>query len=151
MRSTTAASAACRARRCAAPSVPGFQGPNGAPVAMAAPYTSAPPGGADMARAMVRQSVPLELVQQVQQAGYNPDARSGVTPAQFCAPGANCPPNLMPPGIGGAGMPGGFGMPGGNPFVPGEGPPGAVAAVGALTGAPSPYPAQRSAGALHGP
>ena len=62
-----------------APSVPGFQGPYGQPVAMAAPYTSAPPGGADMARAMVRQSVPLELVQQVQQAGYNPDARSGVT------------------------------------------------------------------------
>ncbi len=124
-----------------APSVPGFQGPYGQPVAMAAPYTAAPPGGADMARAMVRQSVPLEMVQQVQQAGYNPDAGSGVTPAQFSAPGPNCPPGMMPPGLGG---PSGPGMSGGNPFAPGMGAPGAVAAVGALTGAPSPYPAQRT-------
>ena len=133
---------------CAA-SVPGFQGPNGAPVALAAPYTAAPPGGADMARQMVRQSVPLELVQQVQQAGFSPDSQSHVTPAQFCAPGMNCPPNLMPSGL--AGMSGGPGMGGGNPFVPGAGAPGAVAAVGALTGGPSPYPAQRTEVRFTGP
>jgi hypothetical protein len=129
------------------PTVPGFQGPYGAPVAMAAPYTAAPPGGADMARSMVRQSVPLELVQQVQQAGFNPDGKSGITTAQFCANGS-CPANLMPPGLSGAGAPG---MPAGNPFVPGAGPSGAVAAAGALTGAASPYPAQRTEVRFTGP
>ncbi len=128
-----------------APAVPGFQGPNGSPVALAAPYTASPPGGADMARAMVRQSVPLEMVQQVQQAGFNPDSQSQVTPAQFCAPGMSSPPNLMPSGLG---MAGGPGLPpmgaGGNPFVPGHGPPGAVAAVGALTGPVAPFPAPAS-------
>ncbi|HVS34700.1 MAG TPA: hypothetical protein VMS17_03900, partial [Gemmataceae bacterium] len=134
------------------PSVPGFQGPNGAPVGLAAPYMSAPAGGADMARAMVRQSVPLELVQQVQQAGYNPNGDSHVTPAQFCAPGMSSPPNLMPAGL--QGMTGGPGLPpmqAGNPFVPGMGAPGAVAAVGALTGAPGPYPAQRTEVRFTGP
>ena len=101
-------------------SVPGFQGPYGQPVAMAAPYSVTPVGGADLARSMVRQSVPLELVQQT---GFAPDGKSGVVPAQFCAPGGNCPPNLTPPGL--PGMPGTPGMPNiggaGNPFVPGQG------------------------------
>ena len=137
---------------CAA-SVPGFQGPNGQPVAVAAPYNSRPVGGADLARSMVRQSVPLELVQQT---GFAPDGKSGIVQAQgFCPPGGNCPPNMAPPGL--PGMPGpgmaGPGMPGGggNPFVPGQGPPGVVAAVGALTGAPSPYPAQRTEVRFTGP
>ncbi len=137
---------------CAA-SVPGFQGPYGTPVAVAAPYNMAPPGGADLARSMVRQSVPLELVQQT---GFAPDGKSGVVQAQFCPPGGNCPPNLAPPGL--PGMPG-PGMPGmlpnlagaGNPFVPGQGAPGAVAAVGALTGGVSPYPAQRTEVRFTGP
>jgi hypothetical protein len=137
---------------CAA-SVPGFQGPYGRPVALAAPYSMTPPGGADLARSMVRQSVPLELVQRT---GFAPDGKSGVAQAQFCPPGGNCPPNLMPPGL--PGMPGAPGMPGGpnvlgagNPFVPGQGAPGAVAAVGALTGGVSPYPAQRSEVRFTGP
>ena len=103
---------------------------------------------------MVRQSVPLEVVQQVQQAGFNPDPASHVTQAQFCAPGMGGPPNaMMPPGLGMAG--GGPGLPpmgaGGNPFVPGAGPPGVVNAVGALTGGQSPYPAQRTEVRFNGP
>jgi hypothetical protein len=143
---------------CAA-SVPGFQGSYGQPVALAAPYTMTPPGGADLARSMVRQSVPLSLVQQT---GLFADGKSGVAQAQFCPPGGNCPPNLMPPGLpgmpGAPGMPGMPGMPGGpnvlgagNPFVPGQGAPGAVAAVGALTGGGSPYPAQRTEVRFTGP
>jgi hypothetical protein len=132
-------------------SVPGFQGPYGRPVALAAPYSMTPPGGAELARSMVRQSVPLELVQQT---GFVPDGKSGILQAQsFCPPGGNCPPNLMPPGL--PGMPGAPGMPGmpgaGNPFVPGQGAPGAVAAVGALTGGVSPYPAQRTEVRFTGP
>ena len=64
-------------------SVPGFQGPYGQPVAMAAPYSVTPVGGADLARSMVRQSVPLELVQQT---GFAPDGNSGVVPAQVLRP-----------------------------------------------------------------
>ena len=45
------------------------------------------------------------------------------------------------PNIGGAG----------NPFAPGQGAPGAVAAVGALTGGVSPYPAQRTEVRFTGP
>ena len=95
-----------------------------------------------MARSMVRQSVPA-AGQQVQQAGFSPDGKSGVTPAQFCPPWRlNCPPNLHAAGL--PGMPGR--MPGpGCPAMrrrqsvrPWAGPPGAVAAVGALTGGPSP-------------
>src|SRR5438094_2378837 len=50
-----------------APSVAGVQGPHGEPVAMAAPYSYAPPSGKEAALAMLQNSVPLELVQQ---AGY---------------------------------------------------------------------------------
>jgi hypothetical protein len=127
------------------PSVPGFQGPYGQPVAVAAPYSASPPGGADLARAMVRQSMPLALVQQT---GFVPDGKNGITQAQFCPPGANPPQTLMPPGLPG---PMGPAMPGGNPFVPGQGPPGAVAAVGALTGGPSPYPVGRTEIRFTGP
>jgi hypothetical protein len=122
-----------------APSVPGFQGPCGQPVAVAAPYNMTPPGGADLARSMVRESVPLELVQQT---GFVPDGKSGIIQAQgMCPPGGG----LMPPGMPGPmcpGMPGAPGM---------SGPPGAVAAVGALTGGASPYPAQRTEVRFTGP
>ena len=142
---------------CAA-AVPGFQGPYGQPVPVAAPYSVHPPTGADLARQMVRRSVPLDLVQQ---AGFAPDGNSGVLQAQGFVP----PPTLAPPGLPAAppvpGLPGapgpafpgrrnaragfpgpGFPPPfaGGNPFVPGHGPPGVVAAVGALTGGPAPFP-----------
>src|SRR5205085_1311592 len=46
-----------------APTVPGVQGPWGQPVAMAAPYSAAPASGEALARAMMSQSVPLDLVQ----------------------------------------------------------------------------------------
>ena len=149
---------------CCAPAVPGFQGPYGQPVPVAAPYTVHPPTGADLARQMVQRSVPLDLVRQ---AGFAPDGNSGVLQAQGVVP----PPTLAPPGLPatppapglpgapGPGMPGpgfpGPGMPGpgfpgpgfpppigagGNPFVPGHGPPGVVNAVGALTGGPAPFP-----------
>jgi len=134
---------------CTGPSVPGFQGPWGQPVAMAAPYNAKPVGGADLARAMVRQSVPLDLVQQ---AGFNPAGPSGVTQAQYVPPGPT--PGLTPPGIPAQpGFPGApNGTPAGNPFVPGMGAPGAVAAVGALAGgAPAPYPVQRTEVRFTGP
>ena len=47
------------------PTVPGVQGPNGAPVAMAAPYNSTPPSGTSAARAMLASSQPMDILQQV--------------------------------------------------------------------------------------
>src|SRR5262245_57636212 len=47
-----------------APTVAGLQGPWGQPVAMAAPYSySNQSPGADAARAMMAQSVPMDLIQ----------------------------------------------------------------------------------------
>jgi hypothetical protein len=46
------------------PSVPGVQGPWGMPVPMVGPYAARPPAGADLARQMMANSVPLDLVQQ---------------------------------------------------------------------------------------
>src|SRR5205807_7319648 len=43
--------------------VPGVQGPWGAPVAMAAPYSATPPNGEAAAREMLARSVPLEVMQ----------------------------------------------------------------------------------------
>src|SRR5438105_1797187 len=45
------------------PTVPGVKGPYGESLAMAAPYDSAPPPNAYMARQMMNQSVPLSAVQ----------------------------------------------------------------------------------------
>ena len=87
---------------CAA-GVPGFQGPYGQPVPVAAPYSVHPPTGADLARQMVQRSVPLDLVQQ---AGFAPNGNSGVLQAQGFVP----PPTLAPPGLPGTppvpGLPG---------------------------------------------
>jgi hypothetical protein len=119
--------------------VPGMQGPWGQPVPMAAPYNSAPPSGEAAARAMLGLSMPLS---DVQQAGYR-DAgagSSGILPA-------GGPPLLSPPGLPAAPPGAGFGAPPpGMPLAMG-GPrvPGAVAAVGALTGpGPQPFPTQRT-------
>lgn len=133
-----------------APMVPGMQGPMGEPVAMAAPYTSMGPTGADAARAMMAQSVPLELVQAagamgpgmpsgVLPAGGNMAAGmpSGIIPAGGGCPPGGCAPPMMPPS-------GGLSPPG-MPFAPGLGIPGAVAAVGAITGpTPQRFPAKRT-------
>jgi hypothetical protein len=126
------------------PSVPNVQGPWGQPVAMAAPYTSSPPQGAEAARAMLESSLPLN---QVQRASYTPtgDNASAIVPAGGPVPGAMPPPGgLSPPGV--PAMPGmapptaGVPLPMGGPRAPG-----AVAAIGALTGpGPQPFPAQRT-------
>jgi hypothetical protein len=130
-------------------SVPTVQGAWGEPVEMAAPYNAKPPSGAEAARAMIAASQPLDLVQQ---SGYFKDSAypllltAGTCPGGVCpAPGAGIPPGnlISPPGI--AGVP-----PGALP--PGLQPPGAVAAVGALTGAPAaPFPVQRTEVRFVGP
>src|SRR5216683_2868788 len=112
-----------------APMVPGVQGPHGQPIAMAAPYSYAPPTGKDAALAMIQNSMPLEMVQQ---AGYTPGMGSGLMQTQGTLPGAMPHPgNMAPPGI--PTMPG---VPAGSGIMQtaAGGPPGAVAAVGALTG-----------------
>ncbi len=148
--------------------VPGVQGPWGAPVAMAFPYSSmrGSPGEA-AAHVMLAQSMPLDRVQGVTgpqatypsgvvRAGATMNSDSGLMLAQA---GGVCPPGGCPPGMPAAGMlsppgvppmPGvpGMGTPGmGMPSLvpPGNFPPGAVAAVGALPpGAASRFPTKRT-------
>jgi hypothetical protein len=95
---------------------------------MAAPYSHSPPSGKDAAMAMLNSSVPLSMVQQ---AGYTPGQGPGMMPAQALLPGAAPPPGaIAPPGVPmtpGAPSPSGL-------MLTGGGPPGAVAAIGALTG-----------------
>ncbi|HZT80976.1 MAG TPA: hypothetical protein VFA26_12165, partial [Gemmataceae bacterium] len=126
-------------------SVPGAVGPWGQPVPVAAPYTTTVPAGEAAARAMLATSVPLDLVQQ---AGYSQpvDASSGIVRTQ--APGGIPGAMPMPAGISPLGvpaMPPVPGAPNGPPAVrtgpggapmappPSPYPPGAVAAVGAIT------------------
>lgn len=134
-------------RTYAVPTVPGVMGPNGAPVAMAAPYNATPPAGAAAARAMLASSQPLDVLQQVK---YNDGNTAGVMPM-----GALKPPG----GISPLGVPGAPGMPGMAPppsaFLAGQRggpirrvngehpghnpmayPPGVVAAAGAPMGGP---------------
>ncbi len=152
-------------------SVPTVQGAWGEPVELQAPYNAKPPNGTDAARAMLAQSMPLDLIQQ---SGYFKNSSYPITPVSAQCPGGMCPA----PGMGGMpgmpGMPGMGGMPGmagmggpGSPITPpgipaigamppGIGrppqPPGAVAAVGALTGgAPAPFPIQRTEVRFVGP
>ncbi len=92
--------------------MPGFQGPHGQKVAMAAPYNVMPKGG-DLARTMFEQSIPLsdvQLNQGVQQAGFS-------TPGGMPSAG-HLPNTLMPPG--------GIISPPGIPFAPGAGPSGPI-------------------------
>src|SRR5262249_22739928 len=96
--------------------IPGVQGPWGQPVAMASPYAAAPPSGEQAAREMMAHSVPMDLVQV---GGTSlPGGHSGLVQAGGM---------ISPPGVP-------F-----QPVTPGMAmtpppPPGAVAAVGALTG-----------------
>ena len=136
----------------ATPSVPGVQGPYGQPVAMAAPYSYAPPSGKDAAMAMLQNSVPLDMVQQANhKAGYG--SGSGILQAQALLPGAAMPAGgITPPGVPMTpGAPGGSGI----QVTNGGGPPGAVAAVGALTGGsgglPGRYAPQRTEVRFVGP
>jgi hypothetical protein len=148
-----------------AASVPGMVGPWGQPVPVAAPYTYNAPTGENAARAMLLQSQPLDLVQQANfvQGGSG----SGLQQAQAVgAPGVPPPPGVIPPAnlIAPPGVPvapgaspvvvppwGGVGIV--NPYMPAPlKPPGAVAAVGALTGpSPTPFGVQRTEVRFVGP
>lgn len=146
----TGAGGACLGTSCGAhstPTVPGVQGPYGQPVAMAAPYSYAPPSGKDAAMAMLQNSVPVDLVQQ---AGYKPGSGSGILQAQATLPGAVMHAGgITPPGVPATpGAPGGSGI-----QLTGGGAPGAVAAVGALTGGgmPGPYAPHRTEVRFVGP
>src|ERR1019366_912622 len=88
------------------PTVPGVQGPYGAPVPMAAPYNTAPPGSQAAAMAMMSRSVPMTAVQQ------NPAGMPMGGP-----PGMNMPPMPVPPGglLSPPGMPAMPGAAGGGP------------------------------------
>jgi len=121
----------------APPAVPGMVGPWGQNVPMAPPYSAAPPG-AMAAQAMLSNSVPLSMVQM-----------NGRAPG-----GALTPPGglISPPGMPFApGVPGNGVITAGNPpaglnsggIVQAAYPPGAVAAVGAMTNGPH-FPVQRT-------
>jgi hypothetical protein len=68
-----------------APSVAGVQGPYGQPVAMAAPYNIGMPPGEAAARAMMGNSVPLEMVQA--SGPQAPGMNSGIVPVGFTQAG----------------------------------------------------------------
>jgi hypothetical protein len=137
-------------------SVPTVQGAWGEPVELQAPYNAKPPNGTDAARAMLAQSMPLDLIQQ---SGYFKNSSYPITPVAAQCPGGVC----AAPGMGGMGGIGGPGSPITPPGIPALGamppgiprpaqPPGAVAAVGALTGgAPTPFPIQRTEVRFAGP
>jgi hypothetical protein len=80
-----------------APTVPGVQGPWGQPVQMAAPYSTSPPPSAREARAMLSESLPLDLVQ----TSYpTPQAALPASPSQIEQVGGACPPGMIaPPGV----------------------------------------------------
>ena len=85
----------------APPRIPGVQGPWGQPVAVAAPYNSAPPMNAHQAHAMMSRSVPLDMVQMNRGA-----------PGMGALPGGSMmPPTMIPAG--------GVLSPPGVPFAPG--------------------------------
>jgi hypothetical protein len=115
---------------------------------MAAPYSYAPPSGKEAAMAMIQNSMPLELMQQ---AGYTSGMPSTLmhAQAQGTLPGAMTQPGgLTPPGL--PSMPNG--PMGGIMQTGGSGPPGAVAAVGALTGGtPARYSPARTEVRFAGP
>ncbi|MCS6851732.1 MAG: hypothetical protein NZ700_11255 [Gemmataceae bacterium] len=141
------------------PKVPGVQGPWGEPVAMAAPYNASPPS-AQAAMKMMSRHVPLELVQPVAAA-----PQTGVVPASATSSpgqGSGVVPALgtgvMDGRVPGAIIPAGAITPPGVPFAPGmmpggvKGPPGAVAALGALPHAQAPqFPSHRTEVRFVGP
>lgn len=129
--------------------VPGMQGAWGTPVSMIQPYASAPPGD-QLARLMMQQSVPLNMVQMhgpspgMTPAGYSPGQdSSGLVQAQYnpAAPGGAAPVPVGPPGgmLSPPGVPFAPGLPSGGPMMPfGAGVPGFAGTPGAsaVPGAP---------------
>ncbi len=122
---------------------PGYQGAFGETLPRMAPATTPNLTGADFARAQLAKSMPADVLQQT---GFrNVGMGSGLMQmgGQSCPPGG-CPPQMAAMG----GIPGSPGMMSG----PGMSPPGAVAAVGALTGAMgNPFPVQRTSVRFIGP
>lgn len=136
--------------------VPGVQGPWGQPVPMVGPYTANPPSGEALAKQMMAQSVPLDLVHPhpvdagvVPASGALPGAGSGIQQANYVPPppGMSQPNMMSPPGI--PGMPGPIQQAGGGGCCP----PGAVAALGIPPGAANPnrFTNQRSEVRFVGP
>jgi hypothetical protein len=116
------------------PIVPGVKGPYGEDVAMAAPYDSAPPGSAYLARQMMSQSVPLSAVQVNNPGGAMPGMFPGGMPPGAMMPNTVVPrgPVLSPPGVPfGPGAPSGQNVPGGPSMLPGM-PPGLAPAGGTM-------------------
>src|SRR5438132_1784553 len=108
----------CGAWTSGPPRVPGVQGPWGEPVTMVAPYSASPPGG-DAARAMMAQSVPMDLIQ--------PGASGGAGSSSQVMPAGGMPVASPSTAMSPSGRP--F-----QPIMPCGYPPGAVGAAGALTG-----------------
>ena len=108
----------CGAWTSGPPRVPGVQGPWGEPVTMVAPYSASPPGG-DAARAMMAQSVPMDLIQ--------PGASGGAGSSSQVVPAGGMPVASPSTAMSPSGRP--F-----QPIMPCGYPPGAVGAAGALTG-----------------
>ncbi len=139
---------------------PGLVGPYGQAVAVTAPATRTDQNsGEALARAVIAQSLPPEIVQQID---HRPAASggSGVVQAQFSCPPGGCPAPTPPGMAGGPGglpltLPGSIAPPGipalpggalpGIPGAPPAGIPGAVAATGAFgVPAAAPFGAQRT-------
>jgi hypothetical protein len=124
--------------------VPNAVGPWGQPVPVMAPAKLEEPTGADFAKAALAQSYPPDLLRQT---GFAPNPSlqgSGIQRTAACPPGGCPAPGAVPPGYG-APPPG---LPAlGSPL----GPPGAVAAIGALTGGPALFPVQRTEVRFVGP
>lgn len=119
--------------------IPGYQGPWGQPISALPPYNT--PMNETEARAMMSQSLPLNMVAF---AGAPAGAASGVMQAGFVAP-AGLPPLPGLPGPAGIAQVGGCCKGGDCAVPPPVGPPGAVAAVGALSGcAPQRFPTKRT-------
>src|SRR5262249_34113760 len=98
--------------------VPGVQGPWGQPVAMVAPYSASPPGGAEAARAMMARSMPMDLIQAGASSGSASSSGIMLAGGIQRSSGAISPPGMpVQPS-----MPAGHNTP-------------SVAAAGALTGA----------------
>ena len=107
------------------PMVPGVKGPQGEGIAMAAPYNMGRPPSQQAAMAMMRNHIPMDMVQM-----HQPGMQMGGPPGMGLPPGMQPKYMLSPPGV--PGMPG---MPGGMPGMPGPGGmPGGMPGMGGMPG-----------------
>lgn len=138
--------------------MPGYQGPDGSPLPMTRAMVHGPQTDADAAaRSTLAKALPPELYQQVvyksnsggsgveRAGGMMPPMPGLMPPGNFMQTSGVCGPNGCQPGMQGMG---GMGM----TASPTMGPPGAVAAVGALTGGnAAPFKVQRTEVRFVGP